>query len=90
MLRPPWSGFTNHMTALRKLFHLAVEWGVLDRAPLVMLGVSIMAVKELLDRESIEMTLQYAHLSPDMKREAVQRLDIEGVRGAEGEREITQ
>ena len=78
------------MTALRKLFHLAVEWGVLDRAPLVMLGVSIMAVKELLDRESIEMTLQYAHLSPDMKREAVQRLDIEGVRGAEGEREITQ
>ncbi len=36
------------------------------------------------------MTLRYAHLSPDVKREAVQRLDIEGVGGAEGEREATK
>jgi site-specific recombinase XerD len=57
---------------------------------LVMLGVSIMAVKELLGHESIEMTLRYAHLSPDVKREAVRRLDSRGARGAEGEREATK
>ena len=57
---------------------------------LVMHGVSIMAVKELLGHESIEMTLRYAHLSPDVKREAVRKLDTRGVRGAEGEREATK
>jgi site-specific recombinase XerD len=49
---------------------------------LVMLGVSLLAVKELLGHESIEMTLRYAHLSPDLKREAVRRLDTRGVGGA--------
>ena len=52
---------------------------------LVMRGVSLMAVKELLGHESFEMTLRYAHLSPDVKREAVQCLDIGGGRGSGGE-----
>jgi site-specific recombinase XerD len=42
---------------------------------LVMRGASLKAVQELLGHESIEMTLRYAHLTPDVKREAVQLLD---------------
>ena len=42
---------------------------------LIMRGKSLKAVQELLGHESIEMTLRYAHLSPDVKREAVQSLD---------------
>jgi hypothetical protein len=34
-----------------------------------------MAVKELLGHESIEMTLRYSHLSPDVKRDALKLLD---------------
>jgi hypothetical protein len=40
-----------------------------------MRGVSLMAVKELLGHESIEMTLRYSHLSRDVKRDAVKLLD---------------
>jgi site-specific recombinase XerD len=40
-----------------------------------MRGASLKAVQELLGHESIEMTLRYAHLTPDVKREAVQLLD---------------
>jgi len=40
-----------------------------------MRGVSLMAVQELLGHESIEMTLRYSHLTPDVKREAVRLLD---------------
>jgi integrase len=43
---------------------------------LVMRGASLKAVQELLGHESIEMTLRYAHLTPDVKREAVQLLDV--------------
>ncbi len=42
---------------------------------LVMRGASLKAVQELLGHESIEMTLRYAHLTPDVKREAVRLLD---------------
>jgi len=34
-----------------------------------------MAVQELLGHESVEMALRYAHLSPDVKRDAAQLLD---------------
>jgi site-specific recombinase XerD len=40
-----------------------------------MRGVSLMAVKELLGHESIEMMLRYSHLSPGVKRDAVKLLD---------------
>jgi site-specific recombinase XerD len=42
---------------------------------LVMRGASLKAVQELLGHESIEMTLRYSHLTPHVKREAVQLLD---------------
>ena len=40
-----------------------------------MSGVDLMTVKELLGHKRIEMTLRYAHLAPDHKRAAVNRLD---------------
>jgi integrase len=43
---------------------------------LVMRAASLKAVQELLGHESIEMTLRYSHLTPDVKREAVQMLDV--------------
>ncbi len=42
---------------------------------LVIRGASLKAVQELLGHESIEMTLRYSHLTPDVKREAVRLLD---------------
>jgi integrase len=42
---------------------------------LVMRGVPLKAVQELLGHESIEMTLRYSHLTPDVKRDAVRLLD---------------
>jgi len=44
-----------------------------------MRGKSLKAVQELLGHESIEMTLRYAHLSPGVKRDAVQALDAPSV-----------
>ncbi len=45
---------------------------------LVMRGVALKAVQEVLGRAAIDMTMRYAHLSPDVKREAVQLLDASG------------
>lgn len=42
---------------------------------LVMRGQPLKAVQELLGHASIEMTMRYAHLSPDVRRQAVQVLD---------------
>jgi hypothetical protein len=42
---------------------------------IVMRGVPLKAVQELLGHASIEMTMRYAHLSPSVRRDAVQVLD---------------
>lgn len=42
---------------------------------LVMRGVALKAVQELLGHATIDMTMRYAHLSPDVRREAVRLLD---------------
>ena len=42
---------------------------------LVMAGVDLMTVKEFLGHKRLEMTLRYAHLAPDHKRAAINRLD---------------
>ncbi len=53
---------------------------------LVMRGASLKAVQELLGHESIEMTLRYAHLTPDVRRSTVRLLD--GIGGAVGEPKV--
>jgi integrase len=42
---------------------------------LVMRGVPLKAVQEILGHATIEMTMRYAHLSPDIGRDAVRLLD---------------
>jgi site-specific recombinase XerD len=42
---------------------------------LVMRGAPIKAVQELLGHATIEMTMRYSHLSPDVRRDVVRLLD---------------
>jgi hypothetical protein len=43
-----------------------------------MRGVPIKAVQELLGHAKVEMTMMYAHLTPDAREDAVGRLDDDG------------
>src|SRR5712672_1495501 len=55
-----------------------ISWHVLRHtfaSHLVMRGVPLKAVQELMGHATIEMTMRYAHLSPDVRRSAVQLLD---------------
>ncbi len=51
----------------------------------VMRGASLKPVQELLCHGSIEMTLRYSHLTPDVRRSTVRLLDR--IRGDVGETE---
>jgi integrase len=55
-----------------------IGWHVLRHtfaSHLVMLGASMRAAQELLGHADLKMTLRYAHLSPESRREAVRLLD---------------
>lgn len=47
-----------------------------------MRGVALKAVQELLGHATMDMTMRCAHLSPDVKRDAVQVLDRPPGQGA--------
>lgn len=49
---------------------------------LVMRGAPLKVVQELMGHATIAMTMRYAHLSPDVRRGAVQLLDFQGQIGA--------
>jgi integrase len=64
--------------ACRKAGLREVGWHVLRHtfaSHLVMRGAPLKAVQELLGHSTIEMTMRYAHVSPDVRRDAVRLLD---------------
>jgi integrase len=64
--------------ACRKAGLRQVGWHVLRHSfasHLAMRGVAIKAIQELLGHGTLEMTMRYAHLSPDVRRDAVRLLD---------------
>lgn len=50
-----------------------------------MRGVPLKAVQELMGHPTIEMTMRYSHLSPEVPRDAVKLLDFRGIAVASGE-----
>lgn len=75
----------HHATAVRAIQQIAdraglvgVHWHRLRHtfaSHLVMRGVGIRTVMELMGHSKIELTLRYAHLGPEMRRDAVLLLD---------------
>jgi integrase len=80
-------GKTGHrLVDIRKRFHRALREAGIEgfvfhdlrhtfASHLVMVGVDLVSVKEFLGHADLKMTLRYAHLAPDYKREAIRRLD---------------
>ena len=65
-------------TACKRAGIERLGWHVLRHtfaSHLVMRGATLKAVQELLGHTTIEMTMRYAHLAPEAKREAVRLLD---------------
>ena len=46
-----------------------------------MRGAPLKAIQELLGHATIQMTMRYSHLAPEVAREAVRLLDANDVRG---------
>lgn len=68
---------TAYLTALKKAGIENADFHTLRHtfaSHLVMARMDLVTVKELMRHKSIEMTLRYAHLAPDHKRKAVEKL----------------
>jgi integrase len=57
----------KHRINFHSLRHTYASW-------LAIAGVPLYTIKELMGHKSIEMTMRYAHLCPDHKREAAARI----------------
>jgi integrase len=55
-----------------------------------MRGAPIRAVQELLGHSTIEMTMRYSHLSPDVRKDAVSLLDRAPLGHKEGTKSKTK
>ncbi len=58
---------TKHKVTYHTLRHTFASW-------LAQQGESLLTIKELMGHKTIEMTMRYAHLIPDQKKDAVNRL----------------
>jgi site-specific recombinase XerD len=74
VIRASMSKWARQRAGLRR-----IGWRVLRHtfaSHLVMRGAPLKAVQELLGHATIEMTMRYAHLSSDTRRDAVALLDL--------------
>ncbi len=75
------------MKVCRKAGLRRIGWHVLRHSyasHLVMRGATMMEIKELLGHSTLDMTIRYAHLSPNARRAAVALLDVENSRQYSG------